>query len=246
MRPSFGETFVVGVPGFLAEISQDFQRILHGAVGIDPNYADPTADHPSEFLGWKEWVADLVSDIEDSLVNDPYLKGAKKILFLADSMGIALSIAAFEQLQEKFPHLSAGIIGKRVTFMGSARTLIRMVEIYGRGIEKLKQDEEGAWRKREQYQGIEDKERLLALLTIARELNSEQLPEFTAQMDTAIETFPGKIRMILPPHNEQGERGYDKTHPPEAQEHLRSVARDAAVVETLDEALVQIGWSTAS
>lgn len=243
MRPSFGDTCAIAVPGFLAEISEDFETIMHGAVGIDPNYVDPTAHHPSEFLGWKEWVADLVAVMEDSLVNDPYLKNAQKMVFLADSMGIALSIAAFEQLQEKFPHLSADIIATRVTFMGSARTPERMVAIYDRGITKLKEDESEAWRDRKMYQGINEKARLLSLLTIARELNSERCPEFTAQLDAAIETFPGKILMLLPPFNEQGERGYDKTHPQEAQEHLLAAARDSAVVETLHEALVQIGWT---
>lgn len=243
VRPSFGETLVVGVPGFLAKISDDFQDHIHGVVGIDPNFTDPNGSHPPEFLGWKEWIADLVSVLEDSLVSDPYLKNAKKIVFLADSMGIALSIAAFEQLQEKFPHLTADIIGTRVTFMGSARTPERMEAIYDRGIAKLEGDNSGAWRQRDLYRGIEQKERLLALLMIARELNSEQCPEFTADLDTAIENFPGKIVMLVPPLNERGEASYDKTHPREAQEHLLGAATHGAVVGTLGEALAEIGLS---
>ncbi len=243
LRPSFGETLVVGVPGFLAEISKDFKQYIHGAVGIDPNYTDPGASHPSAFLGWKEWIADLVSVLEDSLVSDPYLKNAKKIVFLADSMGIALSIAAFKQLQEKFPHLTADIIGTRVTFMGSARTPERMEAIYDRGIAKLKEDNSGEWRQRDLYRGIEQKERLLALLTIARELNREQCREFTTELDTSIKSFPGKIVMLVPPLNEQGAPGYDKTHPREAQEHLLGAATHGSVVGTLGEALAKIGLS---
>jgi hypothetical protein len=243
LRPSFGETLVVGVPGFLAEISKDFNGYIHGAVGIDPNYTDHGASHSSAFLGWKEWIADLVSVLEDSLVSDPYLKNAKKIVFLADSMGIALSIAAFEQLQEKFPHLTADIIATRVTFMGSARTPERMEAIYDLGIATLKEDDSGAWRQRDLYRGIEEKDRLLALLMIARELNSEQCPEFTTELDTSIKSFPGKIVMLVPPLNERGEPGYDKTHPREAQECLLAAATHGSVVETLGEALAKIGLS---
>jgi hypothetical protein len=234
---------VVGVPGFLAEISKDFNGYIHGAVGIDPNYTDHGASHSSAFLGWKEWIADLVSVLEDSLVSDPYLKNAKKIVFLADSMGIALSIAAFEQLQEKFPHLTADIIATRVTFMGSARTPERMEAIYDLGIATLKEDDSGAWRQRDLYRGIEKKDRLLALLMIARELNSEQCPEFTTELDTSIKSFPGKIVMLVPPLNERGERSYDKTHPREAQECLLGAATHGSVVGTLGEALTDIGLS---
>ena len=243
VRPSFGETLVIGVPGFLANISDDFQPHIHGAVGINPNYTDPHAFHPSEFLGWKPWIDDLVSVLKDSLVSDPYLKNAKKIVFLADSMGIALSIAAFAELRKELPELEADIIATRVTYMGSERTPGRMEAIYNRGIAKLEGDNSEAWRERGLYRGIEQKERLLALLTIARDLNSKECPDFTTCLDTAIQTFSGKIVMLVPPLNEQGEPGYDKTHPHEAQECLLKAARHGSVVATLGEALAQIGLS---
>ena len=118
-----------------------------------------------------------------------------------------------------------------------------MEAIYNRGIAKLEGDDSEAWRERGLYRGIEQKERLLALLTIARDLNSKECPDFTTCLDTAIQTFSGKIVMLVPPLNEQGKPGYDKTHPQEAQECLLRAATHGSVVATLGEALAQIGLS---
>ena len=243
IQPSFGETVVVGIPGFLAQLPDDFRAHINCATEIDPNYADPTAQHPSEFLGWQEWVCDLVTVLENTFEESPFVTSPGKILFLAESMGIAFSIAAFSELRRKVPEIKADIIAIRPTFMGSERTSKRMAHIYDRGITKLREDDSEKWRARDAYRSIKDKQRLIDLLTIARELNSDRFPLFTQQLDTAIATFPGNILIIPPPLDQSGQPGYDKTHPLEAQECLFNAAKHGSLVPTVQEAFRKLGFS---
>jgi hypothetical protein len=123
----------------------------------------------------------------------------------------------------------------RVPIMGQDRTADRM-KVYDKAIERLEVAIPSNWK--ETYPMIENSDRIVPLLQIARNTNNELYQDLMMKLDALVGQFEGRIRVIVPPF--KGEiRGFDKLHPEDAYDNFIERAKNAEITvhETLEEAL---------